>query len=73
MMDKLDKFVCLKATDVVIPAGSDESSSDDSDDSGSDSEQSTSEDDEPSTPADVVASTKTMKKLKLDGKDTGRW
>ncbi|KAI0779197.1 galactose oxidase [Irpex lacteus] len=38
-LDKLDKYVCLKPSDVDITAGGDESSSDDDDDSNTDEEE----------------------------------
>ncbi|KIP05934.1 hypothetical protein PHLGIDRAFT_517119 [Phlebiopsis gigantea 11061_1 CR5-6] len=74
MLDKLDKFVCLKPTDVVIPTESDESSSDDSDgsndsnDSNSGSHQNASEDNESPFKMNLGTSTKQLKKLLLNDK-----
>jgi hypothetical protein len=43
-LDKMDRFVCLKQSDVLIPEGEESSSSDDEDDSG-DSDDDSEEDD----------------------------
>ncbi|PPQ95943.1 hypothetical protein CVT26_016109 [Gymnopilus dilepis] len=45
-LDKMDRYVCLKKSDVVIPEGDAESSSDEDDDDGSDEDEDTDEDEE---------------------------
>src|ERR1700761_5306349 len=45
-LDKMDRYVCLKKSDVIIPEGDDESSSSEEDDGGGDSSDDDEDEDE---------------------------
>lgn len=68
-LDKLDRYICLKKSNVVIPTEAAESSSDEDDEDGSDDSDSDHDDDDDDNPATKPPSTLPTKGFEDDKSD----
>lgn len=68
-LDKMDRYVCLKKSDVIIPEGDDESSSSEEDDDGGDSSDDDEDEDEDEDDGEMLLGNEEAPEIKDAGSD----